>query len=133
MKPTIIAAIALIALATPGWSQQGTKSKPAPANPDSKTSVQNDTTSPGYRDLQDTDVQFVDAPDAYWVNRGFNDTIFGSSGSVNAVRSERNQSRDDEIFNKLKKPQQKIEVLVNGKSQDSSLNRFRPRKLDPIK
>jgi hypothetical protein len=133
MKPTLIAAVTLMVLASPGWAQQGTKSKPAPSNPDSATSVQSDSTSPGYRDLQDTDVQFVDAPDAYWVNRGFNDTIFGSSGSVNAVRSERNQSRDDEIFNRLKKGPQKIEVLVNGKSQESSLNRFRPRKLEPIK
>ena len=90
------------------------------SEPDSQ--VQTNATSPVRRQLQDTEVNFIDSPGAYWVNKGFNDTIFGvNTGSFNEARHEERQARDEELINRLTKKATVVEVIYQGKLLDQSV------------
>ena len=87
--------------------------------PGDGSSVQSNTNNPKRQELQQTEVDFLDSKEAYWVHKGFNDTIFGvNSGSFNNVRHEREQAREDEMIKKLYKPTQVVEIVVKGKTID---------------
>ena len=78
--------------------------------------MQSNATNPKRLELQETDLDFVDSKEAYWVHKGFNDTMFGvNSGSFNNARHERAQARDEEVIRKLYKPTQVVEMVVKGK------------------
>lgn len=93
--------LALLAcLALPGWSQAA----------DSKDEGQKRPSGP--------EVEFLDSTEAYWVNKGFNDTLFyGAGGSMNSARNERDQFRSDQALRKIYKPTRVIEIRVDGKTQ----------------
>lgn len=99
MRKVLACAALLFCFAAPTWSQEP-QSEP-------------DTTRT--RAEQEPDVEFLDSADAYWVTKGFNDTLYyNGGGSVNSVRLERDQWRNDEALKKMQKPLGKIEV--KGKS-----------------
>jgi hypothetical protein len=69
-----------------------------------------------------TELKFVDAEGAYWVNKGFNDTMFGvNPGSFNEARHERDQSRFDAVINGLNKKTTVDEVIYQGKVLDQNV------------
>ena len=101
MRRVLVCAVALTCLAAPSWSQGA----------DSDTTAGTKTS-----EKKDSGVEFLDSSDAYWVTKGFNDTLYGG-GSVNSVRLERNQFRNNDILSKIYKPTKIVEVTINGKVQ----------------
>ena len=86
---------------------------------DGTTAPTDPATEAKLKALQGAEVDFLDSKDAYWVHKGFNDTIFGvNSGSFNNVRHEREQFREDEMIKNLYKPTKVVDVVVNGKKVD---------------
>jgi hypothetical protein len=71
------------------------------------------------------DVRFVDSPDAYWVNKSVNDTLYyGAGGSFNAARHERDQFRDDQALLRIYKPTKTVEIKSSGKAQTAPVLRM---------
>jgi hypothetical protein len=100
MRLLLACALAVCCLAGPGWSQG--------ADPDT-------TPTPRSRSDQDASFEFVDSQDAYWVTKAFNDTLYyNGGGSVNSVRLERDQFRNDDVLRKIYKPS-KVEVKGSTK------------------
>jgi hypothetical protein len=84
--------------------------------------VQTNASSPMRRQLQDTEVNFIDSPKAYWVHKGFNDTIFGvNTGSFNEARHEERRARDEEVIKKLTHKAPVIEIIYEGKVLDRAV------------
>ena len=96
MKKLALVLLAGLVLASPSWAQSSSNNDPRPKN-------------------EGPEVEFLDSQDAYWVNKGFNDTLYyGAGGSVNAARLERDQFRDDQALRKIYKPTKVVEIKVNG-------------------
>ena len=94
----LLLALVLVSVLTPAFAQANRSAEEVYGG------AQTSANGQSKQDLQSAEVEFVDSPNAYWVNRGVNDTIYGSGGSVNAVRFERYQTRDEALLNKLRKP-----------------------------
>ena len=89
---------------------------------DDVTSGQQSNEIPQKENKSSTELKFVDSEGAYWVNKGFNDTMFGvNSGSFNEARHERDQARYDAIINGLNRKTTVAEVIYQGKVLDQSV------------
>ena len=99
MRRVLACALTLFCLAAPGWSQ----------------GAEPDTAPPPKAAQEDSGVEFLDSPDAYWVTKEFNDTLYmNGGGSINACRLERDQFRSDDVLRKIYKPS-KVEVKSSSK------------------
>lgn len=68
------------------------------------------------------DVNFLNSEESYWVNKGFNDTIYtGNSGSQNSARSERDQFRADQALDAIYKPTEVVQVTVVGRPKPATM------------
>jgi len=100
MRRVIAGALTVLSLMAPTWSQES-----KPETSDSTTATKR----------PEPDVEFVDSQDAYWVTKAFNDTVYyNGGGSINSVRNERDQFRNDEVLRKIYKPA-KVEIKVSSK------------------
>jgi hypothetical protein len=64
-------------------------------------------------------INLFDSESAYWVNKGFNDTMFGvNTGSFNEAHHEERQKRNDDKINKITKKNAPTEIIYEGKVQD---------------
>lgn len=106
MRHYLVCTLLVGCLWASGWAQSDPAS-PSPSEPAKASSSSNEP-----------DVEFIDSKDAYWVNKGFNDTLFygAPGGSVNAVRLERDQFRSDDVLRKIYKPPQGVEVKGSNKT-----------------
>ena len=99
MRRLMACALTLFCLAAPGWSQ---------GEPDIPKTERT-------RQEQEPEFEFLDSQDAYWVTKGFNDTLYyNGGGSFNSVRLERDQFRNDDVLRKIYKPG-KVEVISSSK------------------
>ena len=94
-------------------------SAPALAQTDKKMSAAEQKTIEQQRkEAEGMEFKFVDSPNAYWVTRGLNDTLYNAGYSPNAVSAERDQVRqdDDDPISKMYKPPQVVEMVYKAKT-----------------
>lgn len=117
-KFQVSALAALWLLATPVFAEPSKRG----TSVDDVISGQGNNEIPQKEIKSSTEVKFVDSEGAYWVNKGFNDTMFGvNPGSFNEARHERDQARYDAIINGLNKKTAVAEVIYQGKVLDQNV------------
>lgn len=105
---TLLSTALVACLCLPSWSQAASENEGQSRRP------------------KGPDIEFLDSTEAYWVNKSFNDTLFyGAGGSVNSVRKERDQFRNDEALRKIYKPTKIVEITVSGNPQTTPMPRLR--------
>jgi hypothetical protein len=93
-----------------------TSSSPTTTSPPAATSTVDASKAAEAAKLNQTEVEFIDSRDSYWVNRSFNDMMFGVNGGViNEAHIERNHDREEEALRKIYKPPTLVEVVIKNK------------------
>ena len=107
---TILAGLTLVALFTSAPAQAQSQAPTASANNTTEKS-EDEPTRPS-----NTEFDFVDSRDGYWVNRGFNDMMFGANGGVlNEAHIERDHDRQERSLRKIYRPPTLAQVVIKNK------------------
>ena len=77
-------------------------------------------------DAPGTSLQFFDCEDAYWIHKGFNDTMFQvNSGDANEAYSEEASETTRLLIKRLRMPRADLEIIYLGQHFDDGLPALR--------